>query len=148
MIALASDHAGAELLEQIKAHLDDLGLKYKHFGTFGTQRCNYAEYGLLASKAVASGECTKGIVCCGTGVGISIVANKVCGIRCVVCTEPFSARLSRAHNDTNILALGGRVIGSELAKMIVDEWLNTEYEGGIHAERVANISNIEKTQNI
>lgn len=148
MIALANDHAGLDLMNEIKAHLDSLGLEYKHFGAYDLERCNYSEFGFAAGKAVASGECEKGIICCGTGVGISIAANKVQGIRCVVCSEPFSAKFSRQHNDTNVLSLGSRVVGTELAKMIINEWLAGEYEGGRHAIRVQHIANIEKTQTI
>lgn len=143
MIALASDHVGIELKKGIMAYLDELNLEYKDYGTYDTQRCNYPEYAFRAATAVASGECEKGILFCGTGVGISIAANKVKGIRCVCCSEPYSALLSRQHNDTNMLAMGSRVVGLDLAKMIVQNWLNGEYEGGRHAVRVEQIANIE-----
>lgn len=145
MIALASDHVGLELKKAIMDYLDELGLTYKDFGTHDTHRCNYPEYALKAANAVSSGECDRGIIFCGTGIGISIAANKVTGIRCVVCSEPYSALLSRQHNDTNMLALGSRVVGAELAKMIVKCWLDGEYEGGRHAVRVAQITSIEQT---
>ena len=143
MIALASDHVGIELKKRIMAYLDELKLEYKDYGTYDTQRCNYPEYAFRAATAVASGECERGILFCGTGVGISIAANKVKGIRCVCCSEPYSALLSRQHNDTNMLAMGSRVVGLDLAKMIVQNWLSGEYEGGRHAVRVEQIANIE-----
>lgn len=148
MIALASDHIGIELKRVIMAYLDEMKIAYRDYGTFDANRCNYPEYAFLAANAVAGGECEKGIIFCGTGVGISIAANKVKGIRCVVCSEPYSAYFSRLHNDTNMLALGSRVVGSDLAKMIVDQWLKAEFEGGRHAVRVAQIAEIEETGNV
>jgi len=143
MIAVANDHAALELKKEILAYLDELGYAYKDFGTHDSQRCNYPEYSLLAANAVASGECERGLLFCGTGVGISIAANKVKGIRCVVCSEPYSAELSRQHNDTNMLSIGARVVGVDLAKMIVKAWLEGEYEGGRHGIRIEQIANIE-----
>jgi ribose 5-phosphate isomerase B len=143
MIAIGSDHAAFELKEQIKQYLDCKKVEYKDYGCFSTERVNYPEFGYRVAKAVATGECEKGLIFCGTGVGISIAANKVKGIRAVVCSEPYSAKLSRAHNDTNILALGARVVGIDLAKMIIDIWLSTEFEGGRHQTRVQMISEIE-----
>ena len=143
MIALANDHVGYELKHIVTGLLDEMGLKYKDFGTFDTNRCDYPQYARQAAMAVTTGECDKGILICGTGIGISIAANKVKGIRCVVCSEPYSAILSRQHNDTNMLAIGARVIGSELAKMIVEGWLNTEFEGGRHKLRIDQIRDIE-----
>ncbi len=148
MIALGSDHVGIELKRVIMQYLDEKGLAYKDFGTFDTERCNYPEYALKAANAVVSGECDKGILCCGTGIGISIAANKVKGIRCVVCSEPYSALLSRQHNNTNMLALGSRVVGGDLAKMIVEQWLAGVYEGGRHQVRVDQIKEIEETGTI
>lgn len=148
MIALASDHAGLPLKKVIAQLLDDMNLLYRDYGTYTEERCNYPEYGYKAAVAVASGECDRGIICCGTGVGISLSANKVKGIRCVVCSEPYSALLSRQHNDTNMLAMGSRVVGSELAKMIVKEWLNGEFEGGRHAFRVEQIAEIDNTRKL
>jgi len=145
MIAIASDHVGIELKQGILEYLDKLGYKYKDFGTYENKRCNYPEYSLLAANAVALKECERGLLFCGTGVGISIAANKVKSIRCVVCSEPYSALLSRQHNDTNMLAIGSRVVGLDLAKMIVDAWLSGKYEGGRHASRIEQISNIEST---
>lgn len=143
MIAVASDHVGLSLKAAVIEQLSELGMEYKDFGTFSTERCNYPEYALLAAKAVQSGECECGVILCGTGVGMSIAANKVKGIRCVVCSEPYSALLSRQHNDTNVLAMGSRVVGADLAKMILKAWLSGEYEGGRHAVRVDEIHFIE-----
>lgn len=148
MIALASDHIGIELKRYIMDYLDELHLEYEDFGTYAAERCNYPEYALKAAKAVASGRCEKGIICCGTGVGISIAANKVKGIRCVVCSDCYSARLSREHNNTNILSLGSRVVGKDLAIMIVKSWLEGEYEGGRHQKRIDQIEDIENTGEI
>lgn len=142
-IALASDHAGLELKQLIKNHLLEKGYLVKDYGTNTSERTDYPIYGEKAARAVSGGECDKGIIVCGTGVGISISANKVKGIRAVVCSEPYSALLSRMHNDTNILALGSRVVGSELAMMIVDTWLSGEYEGGRHSKRIEQIAQIE-----
>ena len=148
MIALGSDFVGIILKEQIMKHLDEKGIEYKDFGCYDTQPCDYPVYGFAAAKAVASGECEKGLIFCGTGVGISLVANKVKGIRCVNCSEPYSAALARQHNDANMLSLGTRVVGSELAKMIVDAFLENEYLGGIHAKRVDMIRQIEENQKL
>lgn len=142
-IALGSDHVGRELKLKLMVWFDELGIEYHDFGTYTDERCNYPEFGFAAAKAVASGEFEKGIVICGTGVGISLSANKVKGIRCVCCSEPYSALLSRQHNNTNMLAMGSRVVGFDLAKMIVDCWLKGEYEGGRHQVRVEQIANIE-----
>jgi ribose 5-phosphate isomerase B len=145
MIAIASDHVGLELKKIIIAYLEQNQMGYHDFGAYDTNRCNYPEYALKAANAVSSGECDKGIIFCGTGVGISIAANKVKGIRCVVCSEPYSAYFSRLHNDTNMLALGSRVVGPDLAIMIVENWLKANFEGGRHAMRVAQITQIEES---
>ncbi|MCR4431329.1 MAG: ribose 5-phosphate isomerase B [Tepidanaerobacteraceae bacterium] len=145
-IAIGSDHAGYELKRQIIEHLIQKGVEVKDFGSYSTERCDYPVYGYKVAKAVASGECEKGILICGTGVGISLAANKVKGIRAVVCSEPYSAQLSRRHNNTNVLALGARVVGSELARMIVDCWLEAEYEGGRHQKRIDMIAEIENDE--
>ena len=144
MIALACDHGAYALKEKLKKHLDDLGLEYKDFGTYSEESCDYPIYGEAVARAVASGECDRGILICGTGVGISLSANKVQGIRCVTCSEPYSARLSRQHNNTNIVAFGARVIGIETAKDIVDAWLGAEFEGGRHQTRVDMMMDIER----
>lgn len=143
MIAFGSDHAGLPLKRIIQDYLDELGIPWKDYGTYTEERCDYTEFGYKAAMAVASGECEKGIICCGTGIGISIVANKVKGIRCVACSEPYSALLSRQHNNSNMLSMGSRVVGSELAKMIVKNWLEGEFEGGRHARRLEKLEEIE-----
>ena len=143
MIALACDHAALEFKEEIKAFLKERGLEYKDFGTDSADSCHYPIYAARAAKAVANGECDRGIVICGTGIGMSIAANKVKGIRCALCNDPYSAQMTRAHNDSNVLALGARVIGIELAKMIVAVWLDTPFEGGRHQTRIDMVSDIE-----
>ena len=143
MIALASDHVGFELKKEFIVMLKEMNLEYKDFGTTTPERTDYTRFGYPAALAVASGECEKGILVCGTGIGMSLTANKVKGIRCAVCSDCYSAVLSRQHNDTNMLALGARVVGSELAKMIVKLWLETAYEGGRHQIRLDHISQIE-----
>ncbi len=148
MIALACDHSALEMKETVKGILDEMGLAYEDFGTHTTDSCHYPIYGARAAKAVASGKCDKGIIICGTGIGISLAANKVKGIRCVACSEPYSARMSRAHNDANMLSIGARVIGPELAKMIVTEFLTTEFEGGRHQTRVDMLTAIENGEEI
>ena len=148
MIALGSDHAGRGLKEEIKKLLDERGLEYVDFGTDSDESCDYPVFGFAAASAVASGKCERGLLFCGTGVGISLAANKVKGIRCVVCSEPYSARMSRLHNNSNMLALGSRVVGTELARMIVETWLDTDFEGGRHQRRVDLISAIEESGSI
>ena len=143
MIAIGNDHVGFELKEAVIEVLKEHQIEYKDFGTYSSDRANYPVYGQKVALAVASGECDRGILLCGTGVGISIVANKVKGIRAVVCSEPYSAKLAKEHNNANILAMGARVVGPELAKMIVENWLTAEFQGERHAERVALISKIE-----
>lgn len=141
---MGNDHAAVEMKLQIKEFLEEMGHEVIDYGTHTEERCDYPVYGEKVARAVAEGEVDQGILICGTGVGISLAANKVKGIRCVVCSEPYSARLSKQHNNTNILAFGARVIGIEMAKMIVTEWLNAEFEGGRHQERVDMIMSIEK----
>ena len=143
MIALGSDHAGLPLKKEIIALLEEMHLEYKDYGTYTTDSCDYALFAQRAASAVSSGECERGILCCGTGIGISLAANKVKGIRCVVCSDCFSAKMSREHNDANMLALGARVVGGELARMIVKIWLETEFAGGRHQRRVDQIMAIE-----
>lgn len=141
---MGNDHAAVEMKLQIKEFLEEMGHEVIDYGTHTEERCDYPVYGEKVARAVAEGEVDQGVLICGTGVGISLAANKVKGIRCVVCSEPYSARLSKQHNNTNILAFGARVIGIEMAKMIVTEWLNAEFEGGRHQERVDMIMAIEK----
>ena len=144
MIAIGSDHGGFSLKIEVMKHLDELGLEYKDFGTYTTDSCDYPIYGEAVAKAVASGECEKGIIICGTGIGISIAANKVKGIRAALCGDCFSAEMTRRHNDANILAMGERVLGPGLALKIVDTFLETPFEGGRHARRVDLISKLEE----
>ncbi len=143
-IAVGSDHVGIELKPTIIEYLKELGHEVEDFGSYSSERTDYPIYGKKVAEEVAADNFDKGILICGTGVGISIVANKVKGIRAIVCSEPYSAKLSREHNNTNILAFGSRVIGSELAKMIVKEWVETEFEGGRHQNRVEMIGEIEE----
>jgi ribose 5-phosphate isomerase B len=143
-IAIGNDHAAVEMKKELQAFVAGLGHEVVNFGTDTEESVNYPVYGEKVAQAVAKGEVDRGIAICGTGVGISLAANKVRGIRAVVCSEPYSAVLSRQHNNTNVLALGARVVGIELAKMIVKEWLEAEFEGGRHAERVAMIMDIEE----
>jgi ribose 5-phosphate isomerase B len=143
MIALANDHAGVEYKQNIIAVLDELALPWKDLGTNSPESTDYPLWGYRAAKLVASGECDRGIVICGTGIGVMLTANKVKGIRCAVCTDCFSAQMSRAHNNANMLALGARVVGSDLAKMITRIWLTTPFEGGRHKRRVDLIMAVE-----
>lgn len=142
-IAIGSDHVGIELKPVIVDYLKDLGYEVTDFGTKSNERTDYPIYGKKVGEAVADGEYDLGILICGTGVGISLAANKVKGIRAVVCSEPYSAQLSRQHNNTNILAFGSRVVGAELAKMIVKSWLDASFIGGRHARRVDELAAIE-----
>ena len=142
-IAIGSDHVGLPLKEEIKEYLDEMGYAYQDFGAHSTERTDYPLFAKDVTSAISSGGADLGILVCGTGVGMSITANKVKGIRAVVCSEPYSAMLSRQHNNTNVLALGARVIGPELARMIVKSWLEAEFEGGRHASRLEIISEIE-----
>ncbi|RRD39207.1 ribose 5-phosphate isomerase B [Leptotrichia sp. OH3620_COT-345] len=141
-IAIGSDHVGLELKLTIIDYLKELGYDVQDFGAYSSERTDYPVYGVKVAEEVVKGNFDCGIIMCGTGVGISIAANKVKGIRAVVCSEPYSAKLSKEHNDTNILAFGSRVVGSELAKMIVREWLSVEFEGGRHQKRVDMLDNI------
>jgi len=143
-IAIGSDHAAYEFKEHIKSYLSDKGIEVEDFGTHSTDRVDYCDFGFKVAEAISEGKFEKGILVCGTGVGISISANKIKGIRAVVCSEPYSARLSREHNDTNILAMGSRVVGASLAEMIIDEWLAGEFEGGRHLNRINKIADYEK----
>ena len=144
MIALGCDHGGYELKQEIKKYLDEKGIEYKDYGCDSLDSVDYPIYAKKVAHAILDGECEKGILICGTGLGISLAANKVKGIRACVCSEPFTAKLSRAHNDCNVLAFGARVVGGELAKMIVDTWINTEFEGGRHQRRVDLLMEIEE----
>ena len=143
-IALGSDHGGYELKERIKAYLDAKDIPYEDFGTHSKDSCDYPVFGRAAAEAVADGRCDRGIVVCTTGIGISITANKVKGVRCALCSDSLSAEMTRRHNDANMLALGAGFTGPNLAERIVEVFLNTEFEGGRHARRVDLIKEMEK----
>lgn len=143
-IAIASDHAGYALKELLKADLEVQGHEVVDFGTFGEGSVDYPDFVVPAAEAVARGECDRGIVIGGSGNGEAIAANKVPGIRCALCWESYTARMSRAHNDANMLSLGARVIGVELAREIVRTWLGTEFEGGRHIPRLEKIRQVEQ----
>ena len=146
-IGIGNDHAALEMKNQVMEYLEERGYEVINYGTNTPESCNYPEFGEKVGRAVVSGEVDCGILICGTGVGISLAANKVKGVRAVVCSEPYSAKLSKQHNNTNILAFGARVVGIELAKMIIDEWLGAEFEGGRHQTRVDMIMAIENKDN-
>ena len=143
MIAIGSDHGGFALKQEIMAYLDEKGLAYDDLGTYTEDSCDYPVYGEAVGRAVASGKYDRGIVICGTGIGISIAANKVRGVRAALCGDCYSAEMTRRHNDANVLALGARVLGSGLALKIVETFLNTEFDGGRHARRVDLLRDIE-----
>lgn len=143
-IGIGNDHAAVDMKNEISEYLKEKGYEVVNYGTDSNESCDYPVYGEKVGEAVAHGDVDLGILICGTGVGISLAANKVEGIRAVVCAEPYTAKLSRQHNNTNILAFGARVIGIETAKMIVDEWLNAEFMGGKHERRVNMLMDIEK----
>ncbi len=143
MIALACDHTGIELKNEIKKLLEELGLTWKDFGTDEAVSCDYPVYGYRAAKAVADGECDRGILICGTGIGIGIAASKVKGIRVCTCSDVYSAEMSKRHNNSQILTMGARVVGVDLARMIATRWLTAEYEGGRHQRRVDLLTAIE-----
>ena len=147
-LAIGNDHTAVEMRKEIQAYLEEKGYEVISVGTDSTERFNYPISGYKVAKLVASGDVDGGILICGTGVGISLAANKVRGIRAVVCSEPYSARLSRRHNHANIVAFGARVIGVETAKDIVDAWLGAEYEGGRHQVRIDMIDEIGRTQDL
>lgn len=144
-LVIGNDHVALEMKREIKAHLEAKGIEVIDVGTDSPERFHYPISGYKAARLVADGKADGGVLICGTGVGISLAANKVRGIRAVVCSEPYSAKLSKQHNNTNIVAFGARVIGIETAKMIVDEWLAAEYEGGRHQTRIDMIREIEET---
>lgn len=140
MIAIGCDHGGFELKQEIMKHLDARGEKYQDFGTYDTASTDYPIYAKKVANAVVGGECDKGILICGTGIGISIAANKVSGVRCALCTDCFMAEATRQHNDANILALGGRVVGAGLALKIVDTFLDTPFSNDErHIRRIKGI---------
>ncbi len=143
MIALGCDHGGYPLMAEVKKYLEQKGLSYQDFGTFSLDSCDYPDFGEPAARAVADGTCDTGIVICTTGIGISICCNKVKGVRCALCHDPLSARLTRQHNNANMLAMGSGIIGVNLMQEIVDSFLSAEFQGGRHARRVAKVMAID-----
>ncbi len=144
IVAIGSDHAGVELKKELIALLNEMKIECLDFGTNGPQSVDYPDFGDKVSKEVSGGKVEKGILICGTGIGMSIVANKFPNIRASLCNDLFTARMSRLHNDANILVIGGRIVGKDLAKEIVRVWLTTEFEGGRHANRLNKIKLIEE----
>ena len=142
-ISIGSDHGGFALKEKVREHLESLGHEVLDCGCFSTESCDYPDFGRAAAEAVARGTCERGIVICTTGIGISIAANKVRGVRCALCTDPLMAEMTRRHNDANMLAMGAGIVGYNLAERMVDVFLSTEFEGGRHARRVDKIMAIE-----
>ena len=145
-IAIGNDHAAVALKNHIKKYVEDMGHTVINFGTDTNDSCDYPVYGEKVGRAVAGGEADLGILICGTGIGISLAANKVKGVRAAVCSEPYSAKLTRMHNDANIIAFGARVVGEAMAEMIVYEFLNAKYEGGRHQRRVDMITATEESE--
>jgi ribose 5-phosphate isomerase B len=145
-IAIGSDHAAFPLKEAVRKHLIENGHNVVDMGTYSLDRVDYPVYGEKVAKSVVLGEVERGVVICGTGAGISMAANKVPGVRCALASEPYTAVLSRQHNDANILAMGARVVGEGLAFMIVDQFLSTPYEGGRHAKRVEMLAALDKNK--
>lgn len=142
-IAIGSDHGGFRLKEEIKDYLTENNIAFRDFGTYSADSVDYPDIARNVAGAVVGGECSRGILICGTGIGISIAANKIKGIRAALCHDVFSAQMSREHNDANILAMGERVIGPGLARAIVEKWLATEFSGGRHSKRVCKIADLE-----
>lgn len=143
-IAIGNDHTAVELKNIIQTYLEEKGIEVMNLGTNSTESYHYPIAGEAVARAVVSGDAEKGIVICGTGIGISLAANKVNGIRCAVVSEPVSARLCKEHNNCNMIAFGARIVGPEMAKAIVDAWLNAEFQGGRHAQRIDMIMDIEE----
>lgn len=144
MIALGSDHGGFDLKERVKAYLDREGIPYQDYGCHSKESCDYPVFGKAAAEAVASGECEKGIVICTTGIGISIAANKVQGIRCAHCADSLEAEMTRRHNDANMMAIGAGFTGKNMAERMVEVFLTTEFEGGRHERRVNKMMALEQ----
>ncbi|NLY67551.1 MAG: ribose 5-phosphate isomerase B [Tissierellia bacterium] len=142
-IGIGSDHGGFELKEYIKEYLKEEGIEFVDYGTYSNESVDYPDYGEKLARAVVAGQVDRGIAICGTGIGISIACNKVKGIRCALCGDTYSARMSVEHNNANILALGGRVLGKDLAIEIVSTWLKAKFQGGRHERRINKISSIE-----
>jgi len=149
MIALACDHGGFELKVKVRAYFDSCDIDYKDFGTFTNESCDYPELAISAAGAILSGECDSGILICGTGIGMSMAANKIPGIRAALCTDCYMAEMSRRHNDANVLALGGRVIGPDLAIKIIDVFMNTGFDAcGRHGRRVKMLADLDEKNKI
>lgn len=144
MIAIGCDHGGINLKEIIKKFLDEKGLQHKDFGTYSTDSCDYPDYAKKVCEGIISGECEKGILICGTGIGMSIAANKINGIRAAHVTDTYSARMTREHNNANVICLGERITGCDLALEIVNVYLNAEFQGGRHQKRVEKLMAFEK----
>ena len=144
MIAIGSDHGGYALKQHIIAFLKNKGYEVRDFGTDSLDSCDYPDFGSAAARAVASGECDRGIVICTTGIGISIAANKVKGVRCALCADSLSAEMTRRHNDANMLAMGAGIVGPNLAERMVEVFLTTEFEGGRHQRRVDKLTALEQ----
>ncbi len=142
-IAIGNDHTAIEMKQAIKEHLEGRGFEVLDLGTNSYESCDYPVFGEKVGRAVVDGQADLGIAICGTGVGITLAANKVKGVRACVCSEPYTAKLSRMHNDSNVLGFGARVVGVEMAKMIADAWLDAEFEGGRHQRRVDILMDIE-----
>ncbi len=142
-IAIGNDHSAVEMKNHIKKYIEDKGYEVVNFGTDTTDSCDYPRYGKMVADSIVKGDCDLGILICGTGIGISLAANKVKGIRAAVCSEPYSARLTRQHNNANILAFGARVVDIKTAETLVDEFLGAEFEGGRHQSRIDLITAIE-----
>jgi len=147
MIALACDHGGYDLMKKVRSHLETGGFNYKDFGVFSDEARDYPEMAVLGAKAISGGECDRGIFICGTGIGISIAANKIPGIRAALCTDRYMAEMSRRHNDANVLAMGGRVTGGDVACDIVDVFLNTGFDAGRHSKRVDMLIELDRERN-
>ena len=143
-IGLAADHGGVDLKSALCKHLTARGVDFVDYGAGDKTSVDYPDYGRITAEAILSGECDRGIVCCGTGIGISLAANKVKGIRCALVSEEYSARMAKSHNNANMIAMGGRVVGDGIATGIVDAWLEAEFEGGRHERRVEKIMEIEE----
>ncbi len=148
MIALASDHTGVALKQEIKALLDEMGLAWEDFGTNETASCDYPVYGYRAAKAVADGRCDRAILICGTGVGIGMAAARVPGMRVCTCSDVYTATLSKRHNNSNVLTMGARVIGVDVAKMIARAWLTEPFEGGRHQRRIDMLDAISRGEEL
>lgn len=144
MIAIGCDHGGFELKNRIEKHLKESGIEFKDFGTFDENSCDYPDIAKKVCESIVKGESDKGILVCGTGIGMSMAANKIKGIRAAHLTDVYSAKMTKMHNNANVICLGGRVTGEELAYMIVDTWLETEFAGGRHQTRIDKISALER----